>query len=144
MKETKLAIFICTGNTCRSPLAEALAHYLQRKYDLPWDFFSAGIKIQAGVPINNSVIQVLSQMGIPYVGKPTVLTKDMVHKANVVFCMTKEQVETASAIFPEYSDKFKTLNSKRDIIDPLGMNYNVYETLTQNLLELIPKRLAQY
>lgn len=91
----KKIIFVCTGNTCRSPMAEILLKYELKARD--WkgvDVVSAGISARVGDTINSKSAQVLQEKGL-IVGefKSRKLTERMLRDSYAVVCMTEAQRE---------------------------------------------------
>ena len=91
----KKIIFVCTGNTCRSPIAEILLKYeLKARGWKGVDVMSAGISAHTGDTINPKSAQVLQDKGLP-VGdfKARKLTERMLRDSFAVVCMTEAQRE---------------------------------------------------
>ncbi len=94
MSEKKYKIiFVCTGNTCRSPMAEVL---LKKELELRnWKGItvsSAGIKAKRGDSINSKSAQVLLENGLEAVDfKATKVTDRILRDAYAIVCMTEQQ-----------------------------------------------------
>ena len=94
MSEKKYKIvFVCTGNTCRSPMAEVL---LKKELELrSWKGItvsSAGIKAKRGDTINPKSAQVLYENGLEAENfKATKVTDRVLRDANAIVCMTESQ-----------------------------------------------------
>lgn len=131
-------LFVCTGNTCRSPLAEGLANkwFNDHRYN-GWLAVSAGIHAFEGMPTSPETIQALSERGIAFEGTSTLLTEEMAKEATVVFCMSKNHLATVE----RYSDNAKLLDSEGSIADPIGQDQLAYDALANHLEELIASTL---
>lgn len=96
MSEKKYKIiFVCTGNTCRSPMAEVL---LKKELELRgWKGItvsSAGIQAKRGDVINPKSAQVLYENGLEAVDfKATKVTDKILRDAYAIVCMTEKQRE---------------------------------------------------
>lgn len=92
-KKTKKIIFVCTGNTCRSPMAEALLkRALERRGLQGFEVRSAGISAKAGDGINPNSAQVLEEQGISAEGfASTLLNETLLKEAFAIVCMTEKQ-----------------------------------------------------
>ncbi|MDR0351737.1 MAG: low molecular weight protein arginine phosphatase, partial [Puniceicoccales bacterium] len=93
MKNIKIVV-ICSGNTCRSPMAEALlAKALERETGA---FEVVGVGLSSiGGNIENNTILAMKKIGIDLSGyKSKNLTQDIINEAVVVFCMTKEHLNS--------------------------------------------------
>ena len=119
-------IFICTGNTCRSPMAEGLfrAHGGEDKTGLT--AASAGLFTQDGMPASQNAVAAVAELGADITAhRSRMLTPDMARDARYLVCMTGAHYDRLCELFPECADKIFTL-TKQDISDPFGGDLETY------------------
>jgi glycine hydroxymethyltransferase len=135
LRGVKTILFICTGNVCRSPMAEALfrrsAHGLGE-----FRVLSAGLGAPDGQPPTAHSITAMHELGIDISAQRSrALTAGLAREADYIFGMTRSHVDTIALLYPEAEEKTFLLREfdetlepfEKDINDPIGGSYEVYE-----------------
>ncbi|MDR1069724.1 MAG: low molecular weight protein arginine phosphatase [Gracilibacteraceae bacterium] len=112
-------LFICTGNICRSPLAEALARSMYPDAE----FASAGLAAQAALPASEGAIAVAAENGLSLAGhRSRPVDAVMLREADAALTMTAEHARILRARFPVWAAKAARLGDAaglpRDVADP--------------------------
>ena len=130
----KTILFVCTGNVCRSPMAEGLFRQAVRGRG---DFLvlSAGVGAVDGMPPSEHAVKALRELDIDISShRSRMLTAELVHQADYIFGMTHSHVDAITLLYPQAAEKTfllrefdETLDSfENDISDPIGGSYEVY------------------
>ena len=130
----KTILFVCTGNVCRSPMAEGLFRHAARGRG---DFcvLSAGVGAIEGQPPSAYAVQALKELGIDISQQRSrMLTADVVNQADYIFGMTHGHVDAINLLYPQAAEKTFLLREfdetldvfEKDISDPIGGSYEVY------------------
>jgi len=137
----KKILFVCSGNTCRSPLAEGIAKKLAAQGDLKdTEIFSAGTSTLDGLPASPLAVSVADQHSIDLSShRSRFLTRTVVGEADLIITMAEKHRETVAIIEPaalEYTYLLTDLcgDEDGDVPDPIGMGEEEYER-THQLIE---------
>lgn len=137
-------LFVCTGNTCRSPMAEAI---LRHKNLENIDVRSAGIFAMDGGQASPQTQQVLDEKGIKHNHQSRCVTQDDVHWADYVFAMTSAHKTMLADKYPFAMDRIFTLKEFAsgmglDVSDPFGGSVDMYRRTYQELNQLMTSLIA--
>jgi protein-tyrosine phosphatase len=145
--------FICTGNTCRSPLAAALARKLlaERLGVGPDELgakrvrvVSAGISAAGGAPATPEAIKAAAELGADLsLHASQSATVGLLRRADVIYTMTESHRQEILDRYPEAAAKTSCLDPDGDIEDPIGYDQRVYSQVARHLQVVMSRRLSE-
>jgi len=137
--EKRLIVFVCTGNICRSPMAEYLfrTHIASRP---ALQVCSAGVMAGYGTPASRYAVKAMNELGVDISAhRSQPVTRDLVEEAELLVVMTGGHRDALLERYPQAADKIALLKAfdpnrtDDDVLDPIGLSLDVYRFVRDDI-----------
>lgn len=152
MSQVRL-LFVCTGNTCRSPMAEGLCRrYLAERLGcridqleaVGYSITSAGIADNSGMPASSGARAACAARGVDIGGhKSRPLTAELIRQSDLILAMDQMHIDVVLTLAPDVKDRCMLLDEVRPIQDPIGQSAEVFEQCADQIWAAIDKRISE-
>lgn len=136
-------LFVCTGNTCRSPMAEGILRYIAKEQGLDIEVTSAGIAVYENAYAAINSIDVMKAIDIDISDhKSNQVDKNLIEDADLILTMSSGHKYAILSKFPLYEDKIYNLleyayDMDKDVADPYGGSLETYEKTRDEIYRAI-------
>ncbi len=147
----KIYLFICGGNTSRSPMAQAFCNDAIAKLlnishaelaTAPIQAWSAGLSANPGTPMTEKALRILNRLGIsPHDHQSSIVSAEQVEQATAIWCMTEGQRQSLLTRFPQAAMKIQCLDPHRDIEDPSGETLENFLAISKQIQEKVHQHI---
>lgn len=156
MHKIRSVLLVCTGNSCRSIMAEGLLKkYLKKEGKEDIEVKSAGVRAIDGMTPTTETIEVMKKEGVDVSGfRSKRLTRDLIKKADLILVMASHHMDEIIKIVPDAAPKARLLKQygletlmeeayeDPDILDPIGKPISYYEQVFEAIKKEI-ERIAK-
>ena len=132
-------IFVCTGNTCRSPMCVGFFRARGGEERLGLRASSAGLFTTDGLPASKNAVIAAGELGADISAhRSRQLTAEILDEIKYLVCMTGAHYDRLVEQYPQHEDKIFTL-ARTDISDPFGGDLTVYRHAAQQIDEAVDR-----
>ncbi|HKQ53711.1 MAG TPA: hypothetical protein VJT74_15150, partial [Pyrinomonadaceae bacterium] len=149
----QIFLFVCSGNTCRSPIAANIGNAeIASRLKIGFEDLgtarvqaqSAGLSAREGSPMMPEAQQALRLLNVPVLPHTArSLSAELAHEVERIFCMTEAHRAAVVGMFPAAAEKTHRLDPDGDIEDPIGKGLDAYVNCAGRIHTLVRSRLDE-